>query len=68
MLNQLLDQLQSKINSEENPRVKKQYQDALEATLYRKKIKHFDDEKNIYELKFSLDYIDNPPIKTERKA
>lgn len=68
MLNQLLEQLQSKIDSEENPRVKKQYQDALQAALYRKEIEHFDDVKNIYELKFSLDYIDNPPIKTERKV
>ena len=68
MLNQLLEHLEAKIDSAKTLRLKKQYEDALKAALYRREIEHFSDEKNIYELKFSIEYIENPPIKTERKV
>lgn len=42
--------------------------EAISSAKRRKEIEHFDDEKNIYELLFAIDYALNPPEKTGRKG
>ena len=40
---------------------------AIVAVRRRQELEHFNDEKNIYELNFAVDYALNPPEKTGRK-
>lgn len=46
---------------------KKKIYDAIEAAERRREIDHFDDQRNIKELLFAIEYALNPPKKTERK-
>jgi len=39
---------------------------AIAAAIKRKNIEHFDNEKNIYELHFAIDYALDAPKKSER--
>ena len=41
---------------------------AIKAAEHRKKELNFEDDKNITELHFAIDYALKPPIKSERKA
>lgn len=47
---------------------KQKIAEAIANAETRKQIDYFDDERNIKELLFAIEYALNPPIKTERKA
>ena len=65
-LEKYINDIETLITEQFDERKKKGLQDSLLATKWRRDIEHFDDEKNLYELKLSVDYVMNPPTQIRK--